>query len=334
MHLHPGLERAMYGYLAEKSQSVQMFIATHSTNFIDVSMAQNVYLIGRAPGRVSIIEPVISQDDILRIPDEIGLRPSTVFMFDKLLFVEGATDEAILREFARKLDVDLASVNAGFVQMGGASKFAHYAAEATIELLSRRRIKMLFVIDRDEKDDSDIARMVGRLGERATILALKRREMENYLLVPSAIVELIREKKNLSKDSDRLPSESNIASDIKAVSAAMKDRVLDLRVRRQLIGPLYLDNLADENEKRLNVALDQINERLSKLSARTDEIAKQLDKEWPSRSAEIAPGSEVLDGVLTKYGLRYRKEVDAARLAAAMTKDDIDQEIVTTLRRL
>jgi hypothetical protein len=79
--------------------------------------------------------------------------------------------------------------------MGGASKFAHYAADATIELLSRRRIQMLFVVDRDEKDDSEIARMISKLGERATMLALRRREMENYLLVPSAVIDLIREKK-------------------------------------------------------------------------------------------------------------------------------------------
>ena len=141
-------------------------------------------------------------------------------------------------------------------------------------------------------------------------------------------------KKSGVKNLDTLPSLNEVADEIKAAAVSLKDRVLDLRVRRKLIGPLYLDNLADENERRLNAALKEIEGRLSKLAGKKDELAKQLDKEWANRASEIAPGSEILDVVLAKYGLRYRKEVDAVRLAAAITKDEIDSEIVAALRRL
>src|SRR5260370_7965962 len=88
VQLHPGLERLMYAYLAEKSRDVQMFIATHSTNFVDVSMAQNIYLVSRSADVLSTITKLASQDEVLRIPDEIGLRPSTFFMFHRLAFLQ------------------------------------------------------------------------------------------------------------------------------------------------------------------------------------------------------------------------------------------------------
>ena len=42
VHLHPGMERALESYLRTKSSSVQMFITTHSTNFVDSASFQNV----------------------------------------------------------------------------------------------------------------------------------------------------------------------------------------------------------------------------------------------------------------------------------------------------
>jgi putative ATP-dependent endonuclease of OLD family len=48
-HLHPGLEHAVYSYLRERSQTVQMIVTTHSTNFVDSVSFQNIYLVSRDP---------------------------------------------------------------------------------------------------------------------------------------------------------------------------------------------------------------------------------------------------------------------------------------------
>jgi hypothetical protein len=119
VHLHPGLEHAVYSYLRERSQAVQMFVTTHSTNFVDSVSFQNIYLVSRARGGRTAVERLDSGAGALRIPAELGLRLSTVFMYDRLLFVEGPSDEAVLRELAKTLGIDLATANVGFVQMGG-----------------------------------------------------------------------------------------------------------------------------------------------------------------------------------------------------------------------
>lgn len=43
-HLHPGLESAVYTFLREKSPLIQMFVTTHSTNFVDSVSFQNMGL--------------------------------------------------------------------------------------------------------------------------------------------------------------------------------------------------------------------------------------------------------------------------------------------------
>ena len=47
VHLHPGLEKALHNYLVEKGKERQIFLATHSTNFLDVYARQNVYIVSR-----------------------------------------------------------------------------------------------------------------------------------------------------------------------------------------------------------------------------------------------------------------------------------------------
>ncbi len=186
VHLHPGLEKAVHSYLNEKGQTQQIFIATHSTNFLDVSSRQNVYVASRH-GLETRIEKVASEDDILRIPADIGLRPSTLFMFDRLAFVEGPTDEDMIRAFSKTLGVESALKNVGFVKLGGASNIVYYSIDATLDLLSKRQIPMTFVLDRDERSDAETQKIEKRLGSRASFVVLSRRELENYLLDPEAI---------------------------------------------------------------------------------------------------------------------------------------------------
>ncbi len=91
VHLHPGLARVLAGYLREKSETIQMFVTTHSTDFVDSVSFQNVFLVSRGSRNRTISQTVEAEEGALRIPAELGLRLSTVFMFDKLMFVDRLT---------------------------------------------------------------------------------------------------------------------------------------------------------------------------------------------------------------------------------------------------
>ena len=164
VHLHPALETNMMRYLKSVSRGCQIFISTHSTNFLDSADMQNVYLVSKPAGRTEI-QAVDLEEAEARIPKELGLRLSSLFMFDRLVFVEGPTDEAILREWASTLEHNLSQANVGFVSMGGVRNFAHYATQAILSLLTKRQVKMWFVIDRDERENAEVAKLETQLGQ-------------------------------------------------------------------------------------------------------------------------------------------------------------------------
>jgi energy-coupling factor transporter ATP-binding protein EcfA2 len=101
VHLHPGLEIAVHSYLQEKSRNKQIFVTTHSTNFVDAVSPLSIFLITRDKDGASHCEKLGQDDAPVKLPAELGIRLSTVFMFDRIVFVEGPSDEAVLRELSR-----------------------------------------------------------------------------------------------------------------------------------------------------------------------------------------------------------------------------------------
>lgn len=333
VHLHPGLERVLHSYLVGKSKSIQLFVATHSANFLDASARQNVYLVSRGNTGCSEVQKVASEGDLLKVSEEVGLRPSTVLMFDRLVFVEGPSDEEVLSELSRKLNLDMAAASTAFVQMGGASRFAHYAAEATLDLLSRRQIKMWFVIDKDEREDTDVTRLLEKLGNRAELTFLGRREIENYLLFPDAIQSLLKEKMASSAD-ERQPSEEEIDQLIKDSANALLDRAIELRLSKAVLKPVYPQHGGETVAERLAAMKTAIAARLADLEQVEAKIRAEVSESWSKNAVKLAPGSAILDSVFRHYGYRYRKEIDGRRLAERVDVEKLDGEITRFLKKV
>jgi predicted ATP-dependent endonuclease of OLD family len=332
VHLHPGLEKVIHRYLVEKSGNTQVFLATHSTNFLDVTSRQNIYVASRGPDNLTTVKRVVSDAELLEIPGEIGLRPSTVFMFDRLVFVEGKTDEAILRQFAKAADIDLAAQNIGFVGMGGTNNFGHFASEATLDLLSRRQIPLWFVLDRDERDDEDVQKIKTRLGDRAKLATLSRRELENYLLVPAALHHVIQDKLRHTKQVAEV-SVQIIEKYLKEIVESCRDRVVELRVNKEILKPIFLDRFSGETSARLERALVEIQNRKDRAQSVFDSVTEDVGKKWDRLGETLIPGTELLQLLFKKFGLSYAK-ADGERIAQAMLRHQIDTEIINLVREI
>ncbi|NER05210.1 MAG: AAA family ATPase, partial [Okeania sp. SIO3C4] len=116
IHLHPALEISMMRYLKRISSRCQIILTTHSTNFLDTGEMQNVYLVSKPDS--TQIQKLDIQEAETKIPQELGIRLSSLFMFDRLVFVEGKSDEDVIREWASKLGVNFSQANVGFVIIG------------------------------------------------------------------------------------------------------------------------------------------------------------------------------------------------------------------------
>lgn len=330
VHLHPALERAVEGYLRERSHEMQMFITTHSTNFVDSSTFQNVYLLSRDNDKKTVCRAVTADEAAISIPAELGLRLSSVFMFDRLVFVEGASDEAVLRKFATTLEMDLARANVGFVHMRGVRNFAHFAAGATLELLTRRRLRMWFVADRDERGDREVDEMIRRLGERARLTVFQRRELENYLLDPGALTAFLIEKRKAAGVVGAHPEQGQVKAAITEEAEALKDEVIRLRFERQMLHPVFLHTRASRDgvNERIESALKELSGRLRTSDETRNKIVQEVESQWHDKALDLSPGCTVLDRVATRFGVGFSKEKgDSERLASLIPQNGIASEI-------
>jgi hypothetical protein len=337
VHLHPGLARVVASYLRDKSRDVQMFLTTHSTEFVDSSFYRNIYLISKDKKKRTTCMPIEGEDEALKIPSELGLRPSTVFMYDRLVFVEGPSDEVVFREIARKLDIDLSKANVGFVHMGGVRNFAHFAAGATLNLLSRRQIGLWFIADRDESDDEEVARMIQRLNGRGNLTVLRKRELENYLLNESAIHRFIQEKRELSRSDAPLPTVEAVRDAIKSQAAALKDEVIRLRMERRLLKPVFLHtrDKTGSISDRLNASIGELRQRVESTEKQERELVEGLEHDWAERCLNEVPGSLILKHIAAEFGCSFNKDRgDSERLARFLPKSAISPELVGLLTEI
>ena len=335
VHLHPALEIAMMRYLRQLSSKCQVFISTHSTNFLDAGDMRNVYLVSKDIS--TSVQLLDFEDAQAKIPKELGLRLSSLFMFDRLVFVEGPSDEAVIREFANKLEVNLAQRNVGFVPMGGVRNFTHYATEAILSFLSKRQVEMWFLLDHDEKEQAEIDRIKASLGERATVHVLAKREIENYLLTPRAICELLRAKTSSSSKVAKTISSDSISELLDTCAAELKEFAIAKRVGKLLCRPLYPSTswigeiarngtkAAIENE--FEAQMQAINKRKSEVEAIYEVEHLALEGKWDDHKLDIVPGTELLEKIFQQFGVHFRKETDSARLASTLTKDEINPEL-------
>jgi hypothetical protein len=229
--------------------------------------------------------------------------------------------------------------------MGGVRNFTHYAAEATLSFLTKRQVGIWFLIDRDERDDSEVEALQKLFGDKAVVKVLGKREVENYLICPRAIVEFIKLKQQSSGKMDGVqPTESEVIKTIEESAENLKQIAIDKRVAKILCKPvfpshkrIFEENNVDINSKvsdEIRLMIEQLEESKSKLQDVYEEQSEQVNTIWKAQKLSLVPGDLLLDMVCQKYGVRFKKERDGARLAALLNEGEIDIKIKEIIREV
>lgn len=210
----------------------------------------------------------------------------------------------------------------------------------------------LFVLDKDERSKTEVTNLTDQLGERVHLL--ERRELENYLLVPGALLAAIRDK---HKDDAVIVGrvESATTEEVTSVIQTTADNLFALvlvkRIRAELGGlrggliPRELVTTLAQmvNQKNFSrVVRREIGARLATHLGRlnVEQIIKseraRLNREWKSERdrLSLAPGDEIVSTVFHHFGSEYRKPSDTVRIARAMAAGDIPEEIRGLITRI
>ena len=181
-HLHVNLQREILDYFKRKSKELgtQFLIATHAEEFArGVDPSQIVSLLNLVPKRVE------STPAVLRAMADVSNEELTRLMASPyILYVEGESDERILRAWASACGAQEEMDKLCFKTMGGGSKKnmksradAHFAALQQVV----PNIVRLMLFDFDEADEAFQPK-----ANNPVLAEWKRKNIENYLLVPHA----------------------------------------------------------------------------------------------------------------------------------------------------
>lgn len=181
-HLHVNLQREILDYFKLKSKELgtQFLIATHAEEFArGVDASQIVSLLNREPKRV------VSTPAVLRAMADVSNEEITRLTGSPyILYVEGESDERILRAWAVACDAQDAFDKVCFKAMGGGGK-ANMKERADNHFLALQQIipsvSRLMLFDFDDADGA-----FHPLPENSVLFEWKRKNIENYLLVPDA----------------------------------------------------------------------------------------------------------------------------------------------------
>lgn len=192
-HLHVNLQREILDYFKRKSieRNIQFLIATHAEEFArGVDSSQIISLLRHAPTRIQ------SAPDVLRAMAEVSNEEIVRLMASPfILYVEGESDERILRGWAPQCDALNAVSHICFKAMSGGNK-KDMKAKADDHFAALQQIipgvKRLMLFDFDGSKNAfhpDLA--------NPALAEWKRKNIENYLLVPDAWKRSVLKQMNL-----------------------------------------------------------------------------------------------------------------------------------------
>jgi hypothetical protein len=111
IHLHPELCKRIYSWLKSQSEHNQIFVITHSPNFLDKTKISDIFYVWDSiDGDGTKIKRLTDDENFRSLLMEIGVKPSDFLFADAILLVEGKTEERVLPILAEKYGTDITSV--------------------------------------------------------------------------------------------------------------------------------------------------------------------------------------------------------------------------------
>ncbi len=271
-HLHVNLQRVILDYFQKMSQErgTQFIIATHSEELIrGVDANRFISLLSGEPTRES------SKPDVIRAMSEVSNQEITSLRSSPyILYVEGDNDERIIRKWANILEYDEYIWKIYFRSMeGGDKKTMLERAEKHFKSLRLiiPNVKRLMVFDYDSdetafhpKDDNEV------------LFEWKRKNIENYLLVPGAWKRALRQMLNITDDLFAVPYHQVIDTFFSDENLTLppnkKWATLDTRVFKEVNGKELLF-LSDKS------LFNRLHQHWSGLSLNRETVAGAMTKE-------------------------------------------------------
>jgi len=196
IYLHPDLQHKIFSLL--RASGKQIVLATHSAEIVNEAEHDEVVLINRSHRsgrRVEDIEGL--QEALFSIGSGQNIHLARLSKGKKILFLEGQ-DYRLLKRFAAKCSLRALAdeVSITVVPIGGFTQKDKISNAAwTFQKVLRANISIAAVLDRDYRCDEEIRELMQTVRQAVPDFhVLGAKEIENYLLVPTAMARATQER--------------------------------------------------------------------------------------------------------------------------------------------
>jgi hypothetical protein len=308
VYMHPDLQRRLMRYLLRREN--QVVVTTHSVEIMAEVEPEDILILDRQ--RRSAFAG--SFPAVQRVLDHVGsahnLQLAKLWHARKCVLVEGG-DFGLLSDF---FDVLYAADQDGLadtphMSIGGWNGFANaLGSSMLLRNAGGEEIAVFCILDSDYHTDQQIGRKYKQAREAGVRLHVwRRKEIENYLLIPSAIHRAIVGR--LAKRTQG-PTLDEVEVELCRVIEGLEDEVFD--------------GLAGE------IALDDRSLGLAK----TNKAARlEFRRRWadPAARASVVPGKYVLSQVARWSQDQFGVSLNAGLVARSMRPEEVPNEMQLVL---
>lgn len=250
VYLHPDLQRRLVRVV--DSFQCQVILATHAPEILAEAGKDSVVIIDRSKKRSKrVVDDAVLSDLNYRLGSGFNLKLARALRSKVALFVEGK-DMKVLRHLAQTVGASLVAAETGLtvVQMGGASNRELARSFGWInETLLDSAVQVCVFLDRDYLADESIDAIKSDFSRTGvSIHVWERKELESYLLIPSAIARCC----NLAEE-DLADLVSQVLDDLKSTifSRQVAERI-DLAKPRGVSSVTVIEQFQAEFDRRWN----------------------------------------------------------------------------------
>ncbi|MCX4994309.1 AAA family ATPase [Streptomyces longwoodensis] len=324
--LHPAAQRALLTVIQDWARTKRnFFISTHSTVFLDWSSSDILSVSRDADG--ARVNPV--SNNRAEVLHALGVRLSDALSAERLLVLEGKSDELIMQQWFPEL---IGNPAVAIIRGEGGDSARHVDIlgkwlEQADQIGLR---KILYVRDRDELPQ----RLLDKLEAKETAFLLPCREIENLLLDFDALSAYFAERAGHPLDPVEISEYARNVADGLRQTVVMKRTAWDLEPLR------FVDNKLRDRLARRNAGREQIVEAVVSRIPERDSYAEHVRSHWDRNEVAVldcwdsewkilTPGFELLNALYRKYlGVSYDKVSDGPILAAKVSPPQSLAEIV------
>ena len=320
IYLHSDLQRQLLSLL--RNLGPDILIATHSTEIITEAETDDIVLVNKARRIARRIQhPSQLQEVFSALGSNLNPILTQLAKTGRVLFVEGK-DFQILGKFARKL---------GFESVGNRSEFAVVPIEgfnpermrslkAGMEATLGGRVLAAAILDKDYRCDGEREALVKECKSFCDYVTIyKRKEIENFLLVPAAI-----DRAAARRVADQA---KRVGHDITYCSDATKLFEDFASQKKSYVTAQYL-----ANRRRF----ERSNSPNRSETTITEEALVEFESCWKDSTSrfEAIPGKEALGAINHILQSEYGVSLTATAILDAMRTSDIASEMQQIIRDL